>query len=541
MSIPKLMGIENEYGLFMPKAGNDDSRHPDMAAQLIVNSAKAITPAFAREKENKEPEALLNDFPDKEVQKILAEIRDEKTTGADMRREVLRTLGASGTMLSNGARFYVDLGHPEYSTPECLSAKQLVIADKAGERIVELAKDKVEKEIGVEMIIHKDNSDRQGMSFGTHENYLVKPETFKLITGRSKEASQLVNFLIARQLLCGGGKVGSEYDGHPADYQISQRADFVEAIWHNDTGCRSIINTRDRPYADPSKFSRLHIILGDANFCEYASFLKVGLTAIFLKMMEDDFISTSNSFLNDPVQNPIVCLKIVSRDLGLKEPLPMTSGKKATAINILEEAVRLSYLYFDSVGGPIAEEENDVLKTALFFIEKLKIDFYDLFGYSDWVTKYVFVRKAQERAGLSWNSDHLKRVEQRYNLLDKEHGAYFALDKAGKIKHLVGEADILQAIPQPPENTRAYFRGKCVEKFGWVIDNIAWDFVKFRVPLPDIWRGIPLRVDLPDPLAGKEVHQHILDELSSFLGSFNRLSDLENVSFGESFSRPRYS
>ena len=502
MAIPKLMGIENEYGLFLP----EDQYSVGKVAQAIIDASAEITPSFRRTYTDDSLSDFLKDFSDQEVEEVIERFQIKEVDY----REVLRILGSSGNMLSNGARFYVDLGHPEYSTPECLSAKELIIWDKAGERIVESSRKKVEEALGIEIKIHKDNSDRHGTDFGTHENYLLEPSTFQQVTTPSKNGKglQLINFLVARQIFCGAGKVGSEINDHEAGYQISQRADFIKFSWRRDTFSRSIINTRDLPFADPQKFRRLHLILGDANLCEYSFFLKVGLTAIFLKMLEDDFVSQTNSFLCQALKDPVISLKVISRDLSLKEPLPLENGKRLTGLNILEEVVRLSYLYFEKV-LPAQEEEKEVLKVAEFFIEKLRKNFLELYGYSDWVTKFCIIEKAQQKTAQSWDSPQLKRLDCRYHDLDRDSGLYFQLDRKGKIKHLVREEEILQAIKRPPENSRAYLRGKCIEKFNQDISNVSWAFIRFSPKIPNQFRWL----SISNPLISKEAAEEILEKI----------------------------
>lgn len=499
MAIPKVMGIENEYGIYVPD--NKDEKNYCIIPERIINAAVALFSSFKRE-ERKE---LLNDFSAEIVGRI------EKNLSAEDRdksyREVLRVLGVSGQVLSNGSRFYIDCGHPEYSTPECFSARDALIWDKAGEKIIELCRRNVEEELKIKIEIHKDNTDAFGNSFGTHECYLTEPKTFEeIVTPGSRKGTQLINFLVARQIICGAGKVGSNHPIFEANYQISQRADFIIKCWGLDTTQnRAIINLRDHPYADPLRFRRLHLILGDANLCEPAEFLKLGLTSVFLKLLEDDFIAKTESFLCQPLYLPTLCLKVVSRDLTFKQPLPFNSGKKTTALEILDETNRLLRLYFETRAP--SEEEKEILKLSEFFVEKLKTNFLELFGYSDWVTKYVVLRRLREKTKCKWDSPKAKAIDYLYHNLNPEVGSYFKLDKSGKIKHIVKEEEIIRAVKEAPENTRAYLRGKCIEKFGGKIYNIGWDFVKFR----NYW------LELPNPIMTRKEAEEILDSLPSLL------------------------
>ena len=530
MVFPIFVGIENEYGFFLA----EDYQHArwfreyrergvgltpaDVAALKIIDAT--TLPSFKAE----EPHVFfIGDFAGVEVVDVLKGLSPEER---DAYREVLRMIGASGRMLSNGARFYVDFGHPEFSTAGSTSIMKVIAADKAGERIVESARKRIEEELEIDIRIHKDNSDRFGHSFATHENYLLEPGTFEeVITPGNDKGIQLINLSVARPILCGAGKVGSEREGLEADYQISQRADFIVAEWDEDTRTtRAIINTRDRPYADPKRFRRFHNIMGDANLCEYAGFLKLGVTAIFLKMLRDDFIRKSGSFLRYPLENPVLALGVVSRDLSMKEALALGNGKTVTGLNILEETLRLENLYFEKEALP-SEEEKEVLKIFEFFMTALKEDWTRLYGYSDWVTKYLVISRAQQKTGLKWDSLPLKRMDWRYHDLDPERSHYCQLDKKGEISHLLSEADIAQAVKEPPPG-RAYLRGKCIERFGEKINIMSWDFIHFKT------KQVDFRIDLPNPSIEQEAAEEVLSQLASlFSGRLRSLDQTEDVSF----------
>ena len=532
MALPKFVGIENEYGFFLPEDHQNAEwfkKHrergvgftpADAVALKIIDSPAGTLPSFKGE------ESHVFVLGDRSGSQIIDIFKGLPRKTKDAYREVLRLLGASGRMFCNGARFYVDLGHPEFSTPGSTSIKRVIAADKAGERIVEAARKEIEEQLDIDIRIHKDNSDRFGHSFATHENYLLEPETFEqIITAGSEKGVQLINFLVARPILCGAGKVGSEEQGVEADYQISQRADFIVALWDEDTRTsRAIINTRDRPYADPKRFRRFHNIVGDANLCEYASFLKLGATAIFLKMLEDDFITKSGSFLQYPLENPLLALRVVSRDLSWKQPLALEGGKTVTGLNILEEALRLENLYFEQVALP-SEEEKEVLEVFEFFVAALRQDWTRLYGYSDWVTKYLIISRAQQKTGFAWDSLPLKRLDWRYHDLDPQLSHYSMIDKEGKIKHLLSEAEIAQAAKEPPPG-RAYLRGKCIARFGEKIDDMSWDFIHFKT------KKVDFRMELPNPLVDQEVAEEVLDQLAAlFSGRLRPLDQIGDISF----------
>jgi len=531
MTLPKFVGIENEYGFFLPEDYQNTKwfrkyrqrgaglTPTDVVVLKIIDST--ALPSFKGEEQH------VFSIGDKSGVEIVDVLKGLPPKTKNAYREVLRMLGASGRMLSNGARFYIDLGHPEFSTAESTSIIKVIAADKAGERIVESARKKIEEELDIDIRIHKDNSDRFGHSFATHENYLLEPETFEeIITPGSEKGIQLINFLVSRPILCGAGKVGSEIpEGTETNYQISQRADFIVTKWDEDTRTsRAIINTRDRPYADPKRFRRFHNIIGDANLCEYACFLKLGVTAIFLKMLEDDFIKKSGSFLQYPLESPVLALRIVSRDLSLKEPLALGNGKTVTGLNILEETLRLENLYFEKEALP-SEEEKETLKIFEFFMTALKEDWTRLYGYSDWVTKYLVISRAQQKTGLKWDSLPLKRMDWKYHDTNPELSHYSVLDKEGKIKHLLSEAEIAQAVKEPPPG-RAYLRGKCIDRFGEKINTMSWDFIHFKT------KKANFRMALPNPSIEQEVAEEVLNRLTSlFSGKLRSLEQTKDISF----------
>ena len=247
------------------------------------------------------------------------------------------------TVLTNGARYYVDHAHPEYSTPECSNALELVCADKAGERILARSMHAASRLIGAgqEIVVYKNNSDSKGNSYGTHENYLVdRAVPFASLV------RNLLPWFVSRQVFTGAGKVGTENGASPVDYQISQRADFFEEeVGLETTLKRPIVNTRDEPHADPQRYRRLHVIVGDANLCEVATFLKVGTTAIVLAMIEDEFIDKDLSIIG-----PVSAMRTVSHDPTCHATVELLDGGRLTAVELQWEFLRLAQKYADEIG-----------------------------------------------------------------------------------------------------------------------------------------------------------------------------------------------
>src|SRR5437773_4875086 len=302
MAVPKVCGIETEYGVALRGASD---ANPVLASSMLIN-------AYVEHRK------VGWDFEDESPGRDARGFAREGAAPPEIETHLVNTV------LTNGARYYVDHAHPEYSTPECADALELVCADKAGERILARSMQAARRLLGSgqEIVVYKNNTDGKGNSYGTHENYLVD---------RSVPFSSLVRNLlpwfVSRQVFTGAGKVGSENGAAAVDYQISQRADFFEEeVGLETTLKRPIVNTRDEPHADPQAYRRRHVIAGDANLCEVATFLKVGTLAIVLAMIEDDFAADLDLALASPVQ----AIRRVSHDISLTQPLQLANGKTMT-------------------------------------------------------------------------------------------------------------------------------------------------------------------------------------------------------------------
>src|SRR5688572_24973929 len=308
MALPKICGIETEYGISVREASEFT---PILTSSLLIHAY--AKPAFKRVKWDYEEESPLRDA------RGFERTPAEPTSDDDS--------GLVNVILPNGSRYYVDHAHPEYSSPECVDARSAVIWDKAGERILEASIKASEALIaeGEKLFIYKNNSDGKGNSYGCHENYLVARQVpFPLLV------KHLMPFFVSRQVFTGAGKVGAENGAEAVDYQISQRADFFEVeVGLETTFKRPIINTRDEPHADPEKYRRLHVIVGDANMSELSTYLKIGTTALVLKMIEDDFISDDFS-LSEPVRS----MRVVSHDVSCRETIDLNEGRSVTAVEL---------------------------------------------------------------------------------------------------------------------------------------------------------------------------------------------------------------
>ena len=346
MAIPTIMGTEIEFGIMVK---NDPDFDPISSCVLIVNAYR------------EDPDGRI--LWDYDQENPLADARGFQVEGEKYTPNQQENIARNKTLI-NGARYYVDHAHPEYSSPEVTNARDIVIHEKAGERIVELSRREANTLLpeGAEMLVYKNNSDRKGNSYGCHENYLMDRRTsFKQVV------EPLLPFFATRQIWCGAGKVGSENRGHPCDYQISQRADFFETEVALDTMVkRPIVNTRDEPHADREKYRRLHVIVGDSNMSEYTIYLRNGVTALLLAMIEDGAV-TKDLSLRDPVR----AIRDVSHDPSLRVRVPMEDGTQRTALEIQSDFLEMVLAYTSSRSiDPVQKDVLQKWQTALETLDR---------------------------------------------------------------------------------------------------------------------------------------------------------------------------
>jgi proteasome accessory factor PafA2 len=480
MAIPKVMGTETEYGI--AAAGQPDF-NPVLSSSMLIS---AYAGSLRKIRWDYEDESPMRDARGFEPQPG-REISDED-------------LGLANVILPNGARYYVDHAHPEYSTPECLTPRELVIHDKAGERILARSLEVLATDMPQALVlsIYKNNSDGKGNSYGTHENYLVDRATpFADIV------RDLTPFFVSRQIFTGAGKVGFEgnWDDRSASgYQLTARADFFETeVGLETTLKRPIINTRDEPHADPEKYRRLHVIVGDANRCEVAQFLKVGTTAIVLKMIEDGFVPDLS------LVSPVAALHEVSRDLELSLPLELVDGRRLTAMQLQLEYFELARKYVDREDD--TPENREVLERWEAVLTALGDDPMSLSAQLDWVAKLRVLEGYRERDGLAWNDPKLRAIDLQYHDVRPDRGLYDRLAASGKVERLTTDDQVERAVMEPPEGTRAFFRGRCISRYPEAIAAASWDSV-----IMDAGRESLQRVPMREPLKGTRAHvEELLD------------------------------
>ena len=397
--------------------------------------------------------------------------------------KLITTEGFLNVFLENGARFYLDTGcHPEYATPECASPMDVMIYDKAGERILEnllnYAQNKVHEEgFQGELAIFKNNTDFVGNSYGCHENYLAdRTADFYYM------AEQLIPFLVTRQIFTGAGKVFRTRRG--TVYHISQRAQHIrQKISGTTTNERSIINTRDEPHAIKEKYRRLHIIVGDSNMSEFSTYLKVGTTALVLQMIEDDFLPPTFS-----LRNPVRAIKDISRDLTCREAVPLNSGKKYSALELQKEYLDLAHRYYST--RPISPEAADILEKWEYVLTKLEEDPMQLHREIDWVIKLHLLQAYGERTNLppEASGDRMLMLDLQYHDIRREKGLYFLLERKGKVGRLATDEQIEKAMVDPPQNTRAKMRGELIKlaKMKRIPYDLDWNYIRIGYLL-NLW------------------------------------------------------
>jgi len=494
VAIAKVIGTETEYGI--AAAGQPDF-NPVLSSSLLISSYAGSLRRIRWDYEDESPLRDARGF--------------EPVAGREISEE---DLGLANVILPNGARYYVDHAHPEYSTPECLTPRELVIHDKAGERVLERSLEVVAADMPSTpaLSIYKNNSDGKGNSYGTHENYLVDRAT-----SFADIVRDLTPFFVSRQIFTGAGKVGLEAqwdDRGRHVFQLTQRADFFETeVGLETTLKRPIINTRDEPHADPEKYRRLHVIVGDANLCEVATFLKLGTTAIVLKMIEDGFLPDFS------LVNPVAAIHEVSRDVSLSAPVALTDGRRMTALQLQSEYLEIARKYVDREDD--TAENREVLERWESVLEALGTDPRSLSGQLDWVAKLRLLDGYRDRDGLTWSDPKLRAIDLQYHDVRRERGLYHRLERSGKIERLTTDDEIERAVMEPPDDTRAYFRGRCITRFPDAIAAASWDSV-----ILDTGRDALQRIPMREPLRGTRAHvQELVDACEDAAELVDRLSD----------------
>jgi proteasome accessory factor A len=498
LAIVKVSGIETEYGILV----RGTESNPVLASSLLIN-------AYV---EANSPEAQ-HDVPSWNFDDERPDI-DARGFSLESAMPPAVEMHLVNAVLTNGARYYVDHAHPEISTPECANAWESLIYDCAGEEIIRQSMSAVNRTLpnGVEMLLYKNNSDGKGNSYGCHENFLVARE---VPFGRI--VSQITPHFVTRQVFAGAGKVGSEMLGVSAEqvpFQLSQRADFFEEeVGLETTLKRPIVNTRDEPHCDPQKYRRLHVIVGDANMSQVATFLKVGTTSLILSLIEDDVLGSDLT-----LAHPVSAIRQVSYDPTLQQTLLMANGSRMTAMEIqwalLDKSVNyVNSVGYESVGGEvIGQRIINLWEEVLTGLERDPDSVADMV---DWIAKKRIVEGMQSRHGLSNGDSRLRAIDLQYHDMRADK----CLASRAGLRTLVEASQIERAIRHAPDTTRAYFRGQCLERWPNQVVSANWDCLVL-----DVGRGPLRRVPMMEPLRGtKDLVGQICSESYTLLELLDRL------------------
>ncbi|MCL2802789.1 MAG: proteasome accessory factor PafA2 [Micrococcales bacterium] len=484
------MGLETEYGIAQLGAEGHQRANPIQLSSLVVAAYKAtqgdhLAPwdyqsedplADARgwrlDRAAAHPSQLTND----EAPKLAARRRD----------------GAGAALLSNGGRLYVDHAHPEYATPEVTSAKQAALWDQAGEVVMHLAATALAAGGGPEVGLYKNNTDGKGASYGTHENYLVERRV-----PFDQVVAALTPYLVTRQVLTGSGRVGLGQTSQEAGFQLSQRADFVEAeVALETTINRPIINTRDEPHADPARWRRLHIIVGDATMAAQATYLRMGLMNLVLGALEAGGLD--GGFIKAvALRHPVEAFQQVSRDLTLRQELELAHGGRATALQI--QGHYLEQINSLAPAASLQSEATDLISRWSRLLEQLaKGQLTQASKQVEWLAKYQLLERLRTRSAphLPWDHAKLAAAELRWTDVDPTRCLARLLQAKAGIGSMFDQATVVEAVTHPPTTTRAYVKGQALRRLADAVRAAGWDSLALAgergltsLKLTDPWRG----------------------------------------------------
>jgi Pup amidohydrolase len=508
----RVMGSETEYGIHAPAAPGANATM--MSARVVqayaqITRQRAAGGAETRwdytdeeplhdargwtvERSAADPSQLTDQPPVLDAEAVaLAYGHDElERDGEDQAGSLLMNM-----VLGNGARLYVDHAHPEYSSPEVTNPRDAVTWDAAGDLVALATVRRLAADPDLPHVnLYKNNTDNKSVSYGSHENYLMP---------RSVPFGDIVRgltpFFVTRQILCGAGRVGLGQDGSGVGFQISQRADFFEAeVGLETTIRRPIINTRDEPHATADKYRRLHVIIGDANLNQASNFLKFGSTAMVLSLIEAGLAPKVE------LHEPVAALQAVSHDTSLTTQLRLIDGRRVTALDLQwmyhEAAAKLAQDtgVADAVDGD--GHTHEVLERWAATLTQLDSDRAAAASSVEWLAKLSLLEGYRQRDGLAWNDARLALVDLQWADIRPEKGLYYRMLARGRMQRIVDDAVIARAVTEPPSDTRAYFRGRCVSSFSRDVVGASWDSVIFDVPGHGRLQRVPTR----EPLRGTE-------------------------------------
>ena len=521
----RVMGTETEYGIIAPGSELTPTQLSAAVVTAMGQALEELGSASAAAPWDYLHERPLDDargFSMRRADAHESQLTHEGTSVAA--GTGVAGAGAAGgrilmnSVLGNGARFYVDHAHPEYSSPETTNSYDAALWDQAGDRLASAAARYASERIGHEVILHKNNVDGKGASYGTHENYLT-PRALPfdaLVAG-------LLPFFASRHIVCGSGRVGLGQFGEQPGFQISQRADYFEQrVGLETTLRRPLVNTRDEPHGQSDRFRRLHVIVGDANCWGVSTQVRLGATNWVLRLIE------AGSAPGVELADPVAAVKAFSHDPSLRATVTRFDGRSLTGLDIKEIFLEAAEKYAaenwaTEQAAPDAVSSNadrDALVLWRRIIDALRADDPVADRLVEWHGKYSLLRAYAARAGLdaadpaTWDADQLKLIDLQWSDLRAGKGLAWALERAGKAETVLAEADIQAALTTPPATTRAWARGQAVTTFATQLTSASWDSLTFDVD------GRIERIDMPVPWAATE-HEVSTASLAEFCESID--------------------
>ena len=520
-----VMGMETEYGILGAEpedvvaacleTESEQGRCPgvrwDYSGEYPLRDARG----FEVDRSAVDP-SMLTDIPG--AASVEAPVPGRLRTTAVVRLTAQEEAWQRGTAtcLSSGGRLYVDHGHPEYATPECTGPAQATLADRAGDLLVARGAELLRRR-GAAARLFKNNVDGKGATYGTHENYLVSRAI-----DFDDLVQALVPLLVVRPLLVGSGRVGIGAVARGADFQISQRADYLEkVVGLGTTVDRPLVNTRDEPHSDPERWRRLHLVPGDANCFDTMTWLKLGMTSLVLQVLAD---GVPASWRRLRLADPVTQAREVSRDTRLRGALELADGRRLSALEILEQYLETVRGHLGDqgraapapVGDPLRPDlsaladgaDTDGAETGAILafwqasLRELQAlrdggNESDAAGHLEWVAKKQLLDATARRHPGARGRDVLHAVDLAWSELSPA-GRGLAervpagVDACGGLDEQMGEV----SLAEPPATTRAWLRGRLVSAFPGQVVAAGWHSMVLETGEKD-----QRRLPLTDPLS----------------------------------------
>lgn len=488
MGVRRVMGTETEYGILVP--GRPEA-NPMVASGRVVQ-------AYAQDRGHRHLAQRWDYLGESPLSDMRGWAVDRSQARASqLTHEWADDPTVANVVLTNGARLYVDHAHPEYSAPEVTTPRAAVIWDRAGELVMARAMEVLAGEApeatgtggragdearsgGGPICLYKNNTDGKGASYGFHENYLVSRAT-----PFDRFVADLVPFFVSRPVFCGAGRVGLGTRSESPGYQISSRADFFEQLVGLETTFRRpIINTRDEPHATPERYRRLHVIVGDAIFADVAALLRAGTTSLVLDVVEAGGLAAYGIDVDELTPaDPVAAMRTFSHDPSLQARVRTRSGRTVSALQLQWTYHQVVHAHLARVhGGEVDEATAEVLLRWEDVLTRLETDPSRAAALVDWVAKLSVLEGYRDRHGLAWDDAKLAAIDIQWSDIRPGRGLARRLEARGALERLVSADDVQEAVVRPPSDTRAWFRGECLRRFGDAVVSASWDSVVFDVP-----------------------------------------------------------